>query len=76
MAGGIEKSQRLKDVDAIFDPGSPARMKLEIEVAELELQVLKQREMARAVTRFSALPEPKARDIGSATSALIPPEVP
>ena len=53
-----EKSDRLKNVEATFGPGSPARMLLEIDVLTLELELAKLRKMAVVVTRFSALPEP------------------
>ncbi len=59
---GEEKSERLKMVEAIFGPGSPARLKLEIDVLELQLQLEKQKAMARAVLRFSPLPEPDKKD--------------
>ena len=52
------KSEKLKMVEALFGPGSPARLKLEIEVLELQLQLQKQREMAKAVLKFSPLPNP------------------
>jgi len=34
-----EKSDRLKNVEATFGPGSPARMLLEIDVLTLELEL-------------------------------------
>ena len=62
MAKPEEKSERLKMVEAVFGPGSPASLKLETDILALDLELAKQKLLANIVIGFSALPEPDKKD--------------